>query len=112
MQEHRTGGSYGMRPAGNRDAYRLRVRTAVDVVVDVVVGAVGAAAGAEVGATYADCAIAGEFIVVESSIVIAGGTTTANLPAAVRKARRSVPSLDRVSCGSILVVSIEQAVCR
>jgi hypothetical protein len=60
----------------------------------------------------ADCAMAGEFIVVESSIVIAGGTTTANLPAEVKKARRSVPSFDRVSCGSIFIVSIDEVVCR
>jgi len=79
-----------------------------------VVGAAGAeaagadAAGADAAAgAAADAAIAGEFIVVESSIVIAGGTTTANLPAVARKARRSVPSRDRVSCGSILIFSIE-----
>jgi hypothetical protein len=41
-------------------------------------------------------------------MVIAGGTTTANLPAVARNARRSVPSRDRVSCGSILFFSIEQ----
>ena len=64
---------------------------------DDVVGADGAADGAA-----AEAAIAGEFIVVDSSMVIAGGTTTANLPAVARKARRSVPSFDRVSCGSIL----------
>jgi hypothetical protein len=52
--------------------------------------------------------MAGEFIVVESSIVIAGGTTTANLPAVARKARRSgSASRDRVSCGSIVIVSIK-----
>ena len=76
---------------------------------DGVDGADGAegADGAD-GAAAADWAIAGEFIVVESSMVIAGGTTTANLPAVARKARRSVPSFDRVSCGSILLFSIEQ----
>jgi hypothetical protein len=71
-----------------------------------VVGAAGAAGADEVvGAADGappDWAIAGEFIVVDSSMVIAGGTTTANLPAVARKARRSVPSFDRVSCGSIL----------
>jgi hypothetical protein len=58
--------------------------------------------------------MAGEFIVVESSIVIAGGTTTANLPAVARKARRSgSASRDRVSCGSIVIVSISiDADCR
>jgi hypothetical protein len=73
------------------------------------VGAAGAAGAgaADVGGAAADAAIAGEFIVVESSIVMAGGTTTANLPAVARKARRSVPSRDRVSCGSILLFSIE-----
>src|SRR5215510_6782382 len=79
--------------------------------VVVVVGAVGAAGAAGAGpadGAAADAAMAGEFIVDERSIVIAGGTTTANLPAAARKARRSVPSRDRVSCGSIVVVSIEQ----
>jgi hypothetical protein len=97
-----------MRPAGNRDAY-LRVRAAV-VVGAGVVGAGANVAGADV-APAPDWAIAGELIVVESSIVIAGGTTTANLPAVARNARRSVPSFDRVSCGSILVFSIEQTDC-
>lgn len=62
--------------------------------------AVGAGAGA--GPATADCAIADELMVVESSMVIAGGTTTANLPAVARKARRSgSASRDRFSCGSI-----------
>jgi len=70
-------------------------------------GAAAAGAGAAAVGAAADAAIAGEFIVVESNIVMAGGTTTANLPAVARKARRSVPSRDRVSCGSIVLFSIE-----
>jgi hypothetical protein len=45
--------------------------------------------------------MAGELIVVDNSIVIAGGTTTANLPAEVKKARRSVPSFELISCSVI-----------
>jgi hypothetical protein len=103
-EKHRTGGPSMWPTRRDRDAYRLRVRAAAGAS-----GAAGAAgaAGADgadgADGAAADCAIAGEFIVVDSSIVIAGGTTTANLPAVARKARRSVPSCDRVSCGSILL---------
>src|SRR5262245_5802396 len=81
--------------------------------VEGVDGADGDDGAVGVGVPIADAAMAGELIVVESSIVIAGGTTTANLPAVARKARRSgsLPR-DRVSCGSILVFSIEQGACQ
>jgi hypothetical protein len=51
-----------------------------------------------------DAAIADEFIEVESSSVMAGGTTTANFPAVVRNARRSGPPLDVVFSVSMKVL--------
>ena len=53
-----------------------------------------------------EAAMAGEFIEVESNSVIAGGTTTANLPAAARKARRSVVS----ALGTVLSFSMKYSI--